>query len=90
LARTVAIRDIRDLQEALATRDTIAQAVGVLRGLYACEEDTALTVLARLADRTSLGSVDVAASIIATASAGVQMPHDLAQILDLPPGPRRL
>ena len=62
--------EIAQLRSALASRDVIGQAKGVLMVVHACSADEAFAMLRELSQRTNVKLRDVAARLVADRSGG--------------------
>jgi len=62
--------EIAQLRSALASRDVIGQAKGVLMVVHACSADEAFAMLRELSQRTNVKLRDVAAQVVADRSGG--------------------
>ena len=70
----VLLQEITDLRAALATRDMIGQAKGIIRILLRCDAETAFTVLAQISQDTNHRLADVAMLLSESSAAGQPLP----------------
>jgi ANTAR domain len=68
------------LQHALALRDVIAQAKGVIRGLTGCADETAFTLLTRISRASNRTLPDVAEMLMSAAGPRGRLPSEIAEV----------
>jgi hypothetical protein len=76
-AEDAAALESAQLREALATRDIIGQAKGMIRLLAGCDADVAFAILSMISQDTNRKLRDLAELISESAQAGVPLPADV-------------
>jgi hypothetical protein len=78
-ALEASLQEIGQIREALASRDIIGQAKGMIRLLTHTHGEAAFTLLRRMSQDTNLKIRDIAALIAECAASGEPLPGDLAR-----------
>ena len=75
------LAEVRQLREAVETRDVIGQAKGIVMVGFRCDADTAFDILCRLSQNTNRKVRDVAVLVVSTVVDDRPLPEDLQATL---------
>jgi hypothetical protein len=70
---------VGQLQQALTTRDLIAQAKGVIRSLTGCADETAFQLLTKISRASNCTLPEVAEMLMAAVGPGGRLPREIAE-----------